>query len=352
MMIAHKRLLVNRIPLKSLFVLAKPSYYDIIRETPTKITYVRKGKLMWCPVCRNEYREGITECADCKVALVADLNDCKEANSELLVLMESEEDAKKLVSYLEYSDIVAYYEPSTEDAAFSVYVNKKDYKKAKKAFSAFLTVELSDKISKQTVLAAAGDASADDSDGDTSDDMPENETDETQTNEDETSDKKEIRVAIASAAKGSYVSKDEKSADYRSSAITFTVFGIIGCVVMALHWLGIFQYFATTSAVVLSLMFVGCIAIGIDSFRRAKKAQAEAREENAFVEQLTDWLDRNLTFDMLTQADRGECSDEVNFLNRIAEMKKYIQKEFGELDPGFLDQFTEEYYNDHFEEEV
>ena len=24
----------------------------------------------WCPKCKCEYREGITECADCKVALV------------------------------------------------------------------------------------------------------------------------------------------------------------------------------------------------------------------------------------------------------------------------------------------
>jgi len=28
---------------------------------------------MFCPVCRSEYREGFTECADCKVALVNDL---------------------------------------------------------------------------------------------------------------------------------------------------------------------------------------------------------------------------------------------------------------------------------------
>lgn len=30
----------------------------------------KKEKYMWCPNCRNEYREGITECADCHVPLV------------------------------------------------------------------------------------------------------------------------------------------------------------------------------------------------------------------------------------------------------------------------------------------
>lgn len=29
--------------------------------------------MAWCPICRNEYREGITECADCHVPLVDEL---------------------------------------------------------------------------------------------------------------------------------------------------------------------------------------------------------------------------------------------------------------------------------------
>ena len=29
--------------------------------------------MAWCPKCRNEYREGIEECADCHVPLVEEL---------------------------------------------------------------------------------------------------------------------------------------------------------------------------------------------------------------------------------------------------------------------------------------
>lgn len=32
----------------------------------------------WCPKCKSEYREGITECADCKVALVEELETVTE----------------------------------------------------------------------------------------------------------------------------------------------------------------------------------------------------------------------------------------------------------------------------------
>ena len=37
----------------------------------------------WCPVCKNEYREGIKLCAECKVELVEHLVDEKEQNAEL-----------------------------------------------------------------------------------------------------------------------------------------------------------------------------------------------------------------------------------------------------------------------------
>ncbi len=29
----------------------------------------------WCPVCKNEYREGIARCADCNVALIESLDE-------------------------------------------------------------------------------------------------------------------------------------------------------------------------------------------------------------------------------------------------------------------------------------
>lgn len=37
----------------------------------------------WCPVCKNEYREGIERCAECKVELVDHLEDEKEQNVDL-----------------------------------------------------------------------------------------------------------------------------------------------------------------------------------------------------------------------------------------------------------------------------
>ena len=36
----------------------------------------------YCPKCRAEYREGFTECADCEVALVDELPEAEEQESE------------------------------------------------------------------------------------------------------------------------------------------------------------------------------------------------------------------------------------------------------------------------------
>lgn len=313
---------------------------------------------MWCPKCKNEYREGITVCADCKIPLVEFLDESKE-NRELLHTFSDEKEAKKLVSYLEYSNITACDEWMEDEGLFAVFVDKKSYKQARKAFAAFFTVETAanyEKLFEQPETAGQ----------EASPSLPEKEADQTdpaaQANPpcdgingeaEETSEEDEImeemRSAVSFAKQGSYVSKAEKSADYRSSAITFTLFGVIGIIVMALHWAGVFHYFSTLSSVIVTILFFGFLIVGIDSFLRAKRAKAESVEEERFIGELKGWLEQNLTYEMLAAADSNDQSGEANFLNEMNEMKQIITKQFGDLDPAFLEHFTEEYYNEHFE---
>ncbi len=300
---------------------------------------------MWCPKCKNEYREGITVCMDCKVDLVESLDETEE-DTELLHSFAEEDDAKKLVSYLEYSGISSHYEPMKEENLFGVFLEKKKMKQAKKAFAAFLTVETQKRLEgmmDSDSVAAVEDESS------TVKSASEEEKDEGQREEDQEEIMEELRLALSSASQGSYVSKAEKSADYRSSAITFLFFGVVGLIVMGLHWAGVFQYFSTLSSIVITVLFVGFLFVGIDSFSRAKKAKAESEEEERFTAQLKEWLEQNLTYNTLLAADQADLSKEANFLNEMNEMKKIIQKNFGELDPAFLEHFTEEYYNEHFD---
>lgn len=289
----------------------------------------------WCPKCKNEYREGMLICTDCKLELVEQLPERSSEDYEQLISLKEEEVAKRLVSYLEYSSIRAYME-SDEAEGFAVFVLKKKLQEAKKAFGAFYSVEMTAAQAQQAEVAAAPDAPAEDSAAYAS-------------KEEELEEELEEALAAPSAA---YVKKSEKSADYRSSAITFLLFGAVGLVAMILHWAGVYVYFTTVSTVILTVMFAGFILIGIDSMKRAKKAQKEALEETRFTEELTRWLEEHLTLEMLTAVDQPELSREANFLNEMKELKLIICKQFGTLDAAFLEQFTEEYYNEHFDANV
>jgi hypothetical protein len=51
---------------------------------------------MVCPKCRSEYEEGMTECADCRVALVDNLTIVPEAG-ELVPIFETADSAEAIV---------------------------------------------------------------------------------------------------------------------------------------------------------------------------------------------------------------------------------------------------------------
>ncbi|WP_455718643.1 hypothetical protein [Anaerosporobacter sp.] len=71
---------------------------------------------MYCPKCKTEYVEGITECKDCKVPLMANTNENDvEDNTEIaaikpvkLTSVANELEAKMLLSYLQSYGISCY----------------------------------------------------------------------------------------------------------------------------------------------------------------------------------------------------------------------------------------------------
>ncbi|MBQ7200424.1 MAG: zinc ribbon domain-containing protein, partial [Eubacterium sp.] len=68
--------------------------------------------MAWCPKCKNEYREGITECPDCGTELVDEIQkEVEEApvGPQPVILMKSayRDVAEKAVKYLRYSGILS-----------------------------------------------------------------------------------------------------------------------------------------------------------------------------------------------------------------------------------------------------
>ena len=63
----------------------------------------------WCPICRNEYREGIKLCAECKVELVDHLEETTEQRAEL--------DEQEKIARLHAMIAAAQEETDDEDTA-------------------------------------------------------------------------------------------------------------------------------------------------------------------------------------------------------------------------------------------
>lgn len=268
--------------------------------------------MAWCPKCKMEYREGITVCTDCKIPLVEKLSEQEEQVSVLLT--DKEELAKRFYDFLEYSGITGSLLGFEEETGrYSVSVPASHQKEAKRLYTGFYLTET------------------------------EKETESTEENEEKAP---EPEKAVASV----YVKKEEKYKDFSSTAWTFLIVGIAGLVFTLLNILGYFSIFGNpVSYTVALILFLGCLLVSKSSFQSAKTAKNQIAEENRFTKELKEWMEGHIRESDLLALQDEEVSEEINFLNQIAWIKKTITDQFGPIDEAFLDEITEEFYNKHFD---
>ena len=60
----------------------------------------------WCPKCKNEYREGITVCADCNVPLVEDFSTAIAADKTLVFNTEHKDKIDAFIKLLDGYEIL------------------------------------------------------------------------------------------------------------------------------------------------------------------------------------------------------------------------------------------------------
>lgn len=101
----------------------------------------------WCPKCKNEYREGITVCADCGTALVDDI--AEEVVLEKVFTTTDEAIANHFVEFLKYSDIQSGTMEAGEEGEYIVSVGEKDLKQAKKLFKGFAITESENAVKRE-----------------------------------------------------------------------------------------------------------------------------------------------------------------------------------------------------------
>lgn len=266
--------------------------------------------MAWCPICKNEYREGVTECSECKVALVDNLEDYDLVK----VLYGSEEGLEEIKSYLEFNDIVnTAIEFDPEEGANAILVPVKDKIRAIKLISVFMREK---EIAKLSV----------NSDMEFEDVKPQN------------------TVMLGSSS--DYTSSAKMAEENRSSAFALIGVGLVGIVFVLLAFFGVLPFNPRNKYLiygVLGAMFVLFFVMGCISFKNAKTFAKKAISENSLNDSIKEWCLANLTKEVIDSSFQtaGKSEEELYFY-RATFMKQKLNNQFMNLDQSFIESMIDD----------
>ena len=230
----------------------------------------------WCPKCKAEYRAGIEECADCKVALVDELPE------------ETEEEVTPEMMYVDASE----YDVAEDDGE----IQDEDLKVAPKRR------------------------------------------------------RDDVKV---------YQNKKAKAEDFKSSAYTLVIVGVLGLLALILIELQILPVRLAAPGkyityLVMGALFVIFIVSGISSFKSSKKYAQEALEEDDLTTRIKTWALENVSKEVICQKARvtSDMPEEMKYFHYFEVLKQAIRSEFGDdVNASYLESLCEELYAVILEEE-
>ena len=304
----------------------------------------------WCPNCKTEYREGITHCADCKTELVTEYKDAVlQTATEMLVKVDAEHImfTNKLHDFLEYSGIMSVV--LEEGEMLGVYVAPEDFKKAKKCFKAFYSVE-TEMVLQQAAEAAFmkgeeyNDYFNDDEEEDLAEDSEQENASDFYSNQDTDVSSRKTKEEKR------YVSAVTRYEDYRSSGVTFTILGSLGVGFALLNFMDVITLFGSTfSSLVLFIMFGIFLALGIFSFAKAASLKEGAENEKQTIEKAKIWMEQNFSKDLLSADNTDAVAEEANteellYMNRLDQLVARLVDAFPDLHDSLAEQLIEEFF--------
>ena len=252
----------------------------------------------WCPKCKNEYREGITVCADCGCELVNE-----EQMEELVsVIFGEEEQMTSLKAFLEYQQIEgAVIRYDEQDQVFELLVRKNDRERALEIARIFLEQEGSLSQNRE---------------------------------------EKEENSTV-------YEKSEQKAEDNRSSAWTLLVVGGAGLVFLILGMGGVLPFSVGNPYLfygVMSAVFLLFIVMCVVSMKNARVFEKKAESENTLRETLEKWCRENLDAEEIDK-ELGDVSgdgEEILYFKRYEKLKEKLNHQFMNLDQAFLENLIDE----------
>ncbi|HKM33798.1 MAG TPA: hypothetical protein VJY54_03545, partial [Lachnospiraceae bacterium] len=272
----------------------------------------------WCPICNNEYKEGITICQDCGCDLVE-----KETDIRKKITFGEADEMEELSEFLRINGIEqveTFFDE--EENVTEISVVEKDSQKAEKMISIFW--EQKEKIQKR--------------------DEEENEVEEIE----EITEEDQTLVKTSSL----YENSASKADDNKSSAYTLLLVGIAGIIVIILgmtdvlpiHLYGTSKYMTYG---IMGTLFVLFIVMGMVSMKSYHIFSRKAESENSLQDTMEKWCLDTLKQEKIDSelfVTEENVTEEEKYFKRVKFMKEKLSQKFFNLDEAFLDHFVDEIY--------
>ncbi|MCM1182282.1 MAG: hypothetical protein NC337_02780 [Roseburia sp.] len=154
-----------------------------------------------------------------------------------------------------------------------------------------------------------------------------------------------------------YQDKKTKAEDFKSSAYTLFIAGVLGIAALVLMETGVLPFRLAAPGkyityVVMGALFVIFIIMGISSFISAKKYAKEAETEEDLTDRIKSWARENITADRLRQQAyfAEDTPEEARYFQYFAALKDAVGQEFDGLNASYLEAVCEELYAELFED--
>lgn len=276
--------------------------------------------MAWCPKCKNEYREGITVCADCGCDLIVgqqydDLTPLTFGEKEIM---------ESLKKYLEYNDLKGVTVSQSEEGDdYELYVRKDEKSTAVTLAGVFLQQEALRRVEEMQM----------------------------QEEEDEEGTAGPAGIFMGQKSSASMTATYRKSAEQaeenRSSAWILLIVGVLGLAAMILGIVGVIPFRMGNAYLfygVMTFMFVLFIVSGIVSMKNAKIFDKKAESENTLRDEMLKWCKENLSAEAVDAEleQEEELPEEMLYFKRVQYIKDRLNHQFMNLEQEFLDSLIDE----------
>lgn len=277
----------------------------------------------WCPVCKNEYREGYTHCNDCDVDLVDSLEEGPKA-----LISGAEYDMNQMAELLQSKDVDCFVRPGQRKDEFELYVTEEHAERATAYLQSYVQAMMQQQ--EKDRRAAMG-INVDAEDG-AEDAMPEEQQQPEQT--------------------ALYEDKNNKAEDAKSSAIALILVGGLGLVFIILlmldylpiHLFGLGKYLVSA---IMAAMFLVFIVMGVSSIKTYKKYLGIAEEEQKNIEQIMELLAEHMSRETIDGKLAGEPEEMPQiYYSRLGLIKEFLEAHYGGLEPALLEKLADDWYEE------